>query len=311
MNGTKVRRSEVILRQSDGYDLSLETWCCGKSLNALVISHGMKEYALRYDEVACFFVQRGFAVFAFDHRGHGKAAESRGELGFLAEESGFCRVVEDLREVVRYVKRCCPNGKVALLGHSFGSFVAQGYIEKYGDEIDVCLLSGSAGPRALLVGAGRGLAWMFRLFCGKRFRSTLMEWAVFGNYNKRIKKPKSKNSWLCSDDEVVEQYDSDVLCSFVPTLSFFCDLFCGLSMIHKKKNMMNIPKELPILIFSGEEDPVGGYGSSVRELYKCYRKIGIEKAELKLYGGGRHEMLNEKCKFEVCEDMLRFIEEKV
>lgn len=311
MVNVDVNCERVTLEMSDGYDICIMAWKGNTGANALVISHGMKEYALRYDEVARFFALKGFAVFAYDHRGHGVEAKGRGELGFLAEKNGFCRVVEDLCEVVRYVKGRCPSGMLALLGHSFGSFVVQGYIERYGSEIDVCLLSGSAGSRPILVGAGKCLAWMLRRVCGKRSRLAFMEWAVFGNYNRHIENPKSKNSWLCSDEDVVARYDSDELCAFVPTVGFFYDMFCGMTMVHKVENMKNIPNDLPVFLFSGTEDPVGGYGSSLRELYDCYREVGIENVELKLYEGGRHEMLNEKCKLDVCEDMLKFIAGRV
>jgi alpha-beta hydrolase superfamily lysophospholipase len=311
MVNVDVNCERVTLEMSDGYDICIMAWKGNIGANALVISHGMKEYALRYDEVARFFALKGFAVFAYDHRGHGVEAKGRGELGFLAEKNGFCRVVEDLCEVVRYVKGRCPSGTLALLGHSFGSFVVQGYIERYGSEIDVCLLSGSADPRPISVGAGKCLAWMLKRVCGKRSRLAFMEWAVFGNYNRRIESPKSKNSWLCSDEDVVARYDSDELCAFVPTVGFFYDMFCGMTMVHEVEKMKNIPKDLPVFLFSGTEDPVGRYGSSLRELYDCYREVGIENVELKLYEGGRHEMLNEKCKFDVCEDMLKFIAGRV
>ncbi|MEE0997277.1 MAG: alpha/beta fold hydrolase [Paludibacteraceae bacterium] len=130
MEDVAINCERITLEMSDGYAICIMAWKGNTGANALVISHGMKEYALRYDEVARFFAQRGFAVFAYDHRGHGVEAKGRGELGFLAEKNGFCRVVEDLCEVVRYVKGRCPSGTLALLGHSFGSFVAQGYMEK-------------------------------------------------------------------------------------------------------------------------------------------------------------------------------------
>ena len=82
MENAGVNCERIILKMSDGYDICIMAWKGNSSANALVISHGMKEYALRYDEVARFFAQRGFAVFAYNHRGHGEEAKGRGELGF-------------------------------------------------------------------------------------------------------------------------------------------------------------------------------------------------------------------------------------
>ena len=71
----------------------------------------------------------------------------------------------------------------------------------------------------------------------------------------------------------------------------------------------NRRKDIPILIISGEDDPVGGYGNGIRKIYKLYKNAGIEDVRLKLFPGDRHELLNEIDKDAVMEEIGRFAED--
>ena len=131
---------------SDGVQIALHMWLPAGSQagspvkTAVVLSHGMAEHAMRYEGFARFLCENGIAFYAHDHRGHGQTAKNADELGFLAEKDGFQAVVLDLRSVVERCRSDLPNAKIILLGHSFGSFVAQSFIEQFGSEVDGCIL---------------------------------------------------------------------------------------------------------------------------------------------------------------------------
>ena len=279
----------------------------------VVLSHGMVEHALRYDALASRLSEHNIAFFAEDHRGHGQTAliaqsEGTGMRGFLAEKNGFMRVADDIHEEILEVKKRFPGKKIVLLGHSFGSFIAQAVIEFYGNDVDACILSGTAGPRPLTVGFARLLGSLVKLLGGKKTPSSLLNAAAFGSYNSRIKDRKTDFDWLTRDRSIIDLYIQDEWCGFIPTAGFFCDLFKGLSIIHKKENIARIPENLPVLFIAGKEDPVGSYSKTVKSLYDLYKKRGLKNAGLKLYEGSRHELFNETNRAEVISDVLKLLE---
>ncbi|MDR1679812.1 MAG: alpha/beta hydrolase [Prevotellaceae bacterium] len=302
-------QSTEYITMPDGEKIALHSWLPDGEIRWVVqVCHGMIEYAERYNHVGVFLCRHGIAMYAHDQRGHGDTACTPERLGFIADRNGFQTVIEDLREIINRVKQKHSGCKIVLLAHSFGSFVTQGYIEQYGSEIDACILSGTAGPRPFSVWAAKSIACIIKTVKGAHFRSQFMSNLVFGNYNRRIQHPKSKNAWLTRDESIVEKYDSDMYTTFIPTIGFFYDLFSGLSRIHKKKQIDAIPKNLPIHIVVGQDDPVGGYGKLVEKLYRLYRSAGIRRVSLKIYPGGRHELLNEINRQQVMDDLLYWME---
>ena len=100
-------------------------------------------------------------------------------------------------------------------------------------------------------------------------------------------------------------------CGFICTTSFYYELIRGLWKINKRENLEKIPKNLPIFMFAGDKDPVGKFGKGIIRLYNDYKELGISDLKYKLYKNGRHEMLNEKNKDEVIQDLIEWINDKV
>ena len=84
-----------------------------------------------------------------------------------------------------------------------------------------------------------------------------------------------------------------------------------ISRLHRRENLEHIPKNLPVYMVSGTDDPVGGYGRGVRRAYDSLREAGLENIELKLYEGGRHELMNETNRAEVMQDIYEWLEKTV
>jgi alpha-beta hydrolase superfamily lysophospholipase len=301
-------KDTFFLSASDGVKITVHRWIPdGRPAGIIQISHGMAEYAMRYDRFAEAAVAENFAVYAADHRGHGETAGSLAKLGYLADRNGFERVVEDQRELTAEIRKNNPSISVILFAHSFGSFIAQMYIEKYGDGLAGCILSGTRGPDPATVLGGRIMAFLVCLFSGKKKPSPLLTRLSFGACNKRISNPASVNSWISRDESEVEKYDASPWTGFICTAGFYLDLMRGLSLIHRPAAMDLIPKGLPIFILSGTDDPISQYGKTVQALAGIYKGIGIKNVQLTLYEGGRHESLNETNRDEVTRDILSWI----
>ncbi len=301
-------------KMDDDFELAIHKWEPKTLIKKLpkyivCISHGMAEHAQRYAAFAHFLCENNIVVYAHDHRGHGKTAEKNGILGYIGKKNGFQRVVLDVRNVIQIAKKDYPGVKVILLGHSFGSFIAQSYIQQFGDEIDACILSGTAGPNPILTLPGEGIANCVKMIKGATHPSPLLDNVTFGSYNSKIKQPSSPKAWISRDEESVKSYIEDPMCGFICSAGFFADLTHGLNTIHKEKNIRKVRKDLPILLFAGTGDPVGGYTETIKKLAQLYKKYDVIHIHEKYYIGGRHEMLSELNKEEVFSDILQWLEE--
>ena len=277
----------------------------GTPRGIIQLSHGMQEYVRRYDAVADCITAAGFIFCGNDHLGHGNTAADRNELGFTARRGGAAFLVDDLHTMTQKMKECYPGLPVILYGHSMGSFAARLYLTKYGEEIDGALISGTSGP-GQPTGAALALSHLIGAFRGDHHRSKLLASLAFGSYNKHFKEEQDRLSWLTRDKEVRRHYADDPLCSFLFTTGGYDTLFNLLSAVSRKDWAEKVPRSLPILLLSGDEDPVGQYGKGVEKVYRRLIETGHDRVTLKLYQGGRHEMHNETNRQEVLTDIVAF-----
>ena len=113
--------------------------------------------------------------------------------------------------------------------------------------------------------------------------------------------------WLSANRENVQSYLEDPLCGFTFTANGFQTLFKLIVNLYDEEKLKAVPKNLPVLLASGAEDPMGEYGASVEWVYRSYQESGIENVQLKLYPGNRHEILNEADREDVYGDIYRWI----
>lgn len=281
------------MEMSDGHEIYYEVYQADKATAHIHIIHGMAEHIARYEEFIHYLTHRGFTVSGHDQRGHGRTSERNGVEGFLAEENGFDRVVEDAREVIQEVRHNINELPLILFGHSMGSFVGRRYIQLYSDSIQRALFSGTGGDPGFAGQAGIRLAKANGKLNGKDAKSQTISSLVFGPFNKDFKTEGSAFAWLSSDSSEVAKYEADPLCGFIVTNQFFADLFSGMLLINKKREVAKIRKDLPILLISGADDPVGHKGKDLFEAARQYREAGIQDVTVYLGEGGRHELLHE------------------
>lgn len=271
------------------------------------IAHGMAEHSNRYARFAMELCKNGYAVFINDHLGHGKSVASKDELGYFGE-NGVHSLVNDMKQLTNIAKKEYPNVPYILFGHSMGSFLSRKYTEKYGDELDAAIYCGTSGSNPA-AGLGITLAKYLEKSKGDHERSQFLDSIAFGPYNKKTEK-RTNFDWLSRDEKEVDKYIEDELCGFCFTTNGFKNLFTVLKSVSQKSWYNNVRKDLPILLISGDGDPVGDYGKGVTQVYNDLKKTG-HNALIKLYAGARHEILNETNRDEVMKDIIGWLDKTV
>lgn len=283
----------------------------GEVKAVLQLSHGMVEYIKRYDEFAEFMCSHGYYVVGNDHLGHGKSVQSKSEYGFFNEKYGNACVIGDMHTLRQRTMKKYPDVPYFMLGHSMGSSLLRQYVQMYGNGLAGAMFIGVvADQQRATLQFGRRLCRTLAMFRGCHYKSKLVDRMAVGAYNRKFKNPKTRADWVTSDEEHLEKYISDPLCSFVFTVNAYYSMFTGMLIMEKKESIYMIPKQLPILFAAGAEDPVGGFGKGVRKVYEKYKAAGIQDIGLRLYAGDRHELLNETDREQVYEDLLEWMEER-
>jgi alpha-beta hydrolase superfamily lysophospholipase len=278
-------------KDAEGTDIYVYKWSPdeGTEIKAIVqISHGMAETAARYERLARALTDNGYMVYANDHIGHGKTAQSLDNVGFIGE-AGFDGMLLSMKQLTDRLGAENEEKPIFLLGHSMGSFLVQRYIQKYGRALQGAILSGTDGMQNILINLAIRLAAREVKKYGERHHSITLTKLVFGRYNNAIKPNRTLFDWLSRNNDEVDKYVEDSFCGTIFTSSFYYHFFTFLKKLHKEQNLEQIPKKLPLYVFSGDKDPVGHYGKGVLKLIKLYKKHKIENISYRLYENGRNQ----------------------
>lgn len=275
------------------------------------IIHGIAEYIDRYDDFMSFLADNGIIAVGTDHLGHGKSIESEEQTGFFAYENGWDYAVRD-EEVLRLaMHENYPELPIIVFGHSMGSFMARTLLIRYPDAFNAAIISGTGNQGSALVNGGLFMGNLVTGLKGAHHYSKFLNNLAFGSYNKIYENPKTEYDWLSRDEANVQKYIDDPLCGFIPTCSLFRDMMTGVKFITNKKNLTAMNKDMPVYFMSGDMDPVGECGKGVQKAYNNFLEAGMKNVSIKLYPGGRHEMLNEINKDEVYSDILTWLGSKI
>lgn len=295
----------------DGYDIELYVYEPQgeiRTRGVIQLVHGSCEHAMRYEPFITYLVNLGYVVYANDHRGHGKSVKSVDDYGYFGEMNGWGKLVDDLKSVNDLIHAQYPDLPIVMLGHSMGSFLARHYAIDYGETINGLILIGTAHEPKYQLVAGKIASKLVKRFKQSHYRSPLIHQLSYGTFNQGIKNAKTASDWICYDEQVVEQFCADPSCGFVFTAAGFEDLFTGLLYIINEKNIKKMLHDLPVLLLSGEDDPVGEYGKAVIKAYQTMKQAGLVCVDYKLYPRMRHEILNEKEKAIVYKDIHQWLE---
>ena len=300
-----VHHSTQILAVDDGHKIQTRLWQPDGDCAAIIqVVHGLGEHADRYARFAAAAVERGYAVCAHDHRGHGRHAE---HPGYFSVSKGWDRVVNDVDTVNVFVRETFPEIPIVLLGHSMGSYIAQNYAMYHGDRITGLILSASTWPSKAKLLPAFVLAHIEAWRLGTSANSRLLHKLGFSDFNKPFSPARTDLDWLTRDEDEVDKYIADPLCGGPYTCGLWRDLFGGLLQIYSDNSLRRISSELPILITGGELDAVGG-DKGMGRLATRYAQTLHSRLKVRIYPEGRHEMLNETNRDEVTRDWLDWID---
>lgn len=281
----------------------------GRPKAILQLVHGMAEHIERYGDFAAFMTEHGYLVVGDNHLGHGKSVGENGQKGYFCEGDAASVLVRDEHKLHEVVEGEYPGIPYFILGHSMGSFITRNYLTEYGHEVQGAVIMGTGMQPKALLALSKTLAKAEKLFKGDTHVSTFIDKLAFGGYYKKIPNYTMKNEWLTSNLDAVQKYNDDPDCGFTFTVNGFSTLFELIWRLHDEERLAGIPKNLPMFFVAGAEDPVGNYGKGVKQAADTVRKAGVQDVTMKLYPGGRHEILNDRGHGEVYEDVLSFYEE--
>lgn len=278
----------------------------GEPKAVVQILHGIAEHVERYADFAEFLNSQGILVVAEDHMGHGKSIGEEGVQGYF--HGGWFASVEDSYRLTQDTMKDHPGIPYILFGHSMGSFMARTILAKHPDSgIAGAIICGTGWQPGLLLSVAIKMLELMSRHPGEQAPNEMMDNLIFGGYNKRIENGRTKKDWLTRDEKIVDAYIADPLCGFTPSSGLMRDMMRGIQYIQQEKYMANMRKDLPVFFIAGGEDPVGSYGSGVRQTAEEFTKVGMEKLSLKIYPDCRHEILNELNKDEVYQDVVNWI----
>ena len=304
-------RKEFYFPSSDGLTpIHAVEWQVENPIGVLQISHGVSEYALRYEPFAQYMNSKGFAVVANDHIGHGLSLADGAAPLYFGRHDGWQHVVDDIYTLRDMTGKKYPELPYFLLGHSMGSFIARTYLIRYPGTLSGAIIMGTGQQSPALILSGRTFAKIEGRRIGFDKFSSMMDKLVFGAYNKKFAPNRTPFDWLSVNEENVDAYIADPLCGDA-SVGLFFDMLGGIGFVGKQSNVNTMNVNTPILFTAGDQDPVGDMGNGVKKAYASFQKAGVRDVSLKLYPGLRHEILNESRREEVYEDLWKWIEQRM
>lgn len=272
---------------TDGTPLAIRTW--GEELSAprgvVQIAHGIAEHGQRYDRLAQALVGAGYVVRAVDHRGHGGSVASADQLGHFDFEA----LVADVAAMGASLRDDFSGIPVFLVAHSMGSFAAQTVLLDRSDLYDGVVLSGSTALDVLAgaLSSAEGPVGLEAFNAGFEHRTGY--------------------EWLSRDEAEVDAYVADPLSGFDLPDTAVPQLFAGAERLADPAAIGGIRADLPILVVSGDADPLAGGGALVELLGERYREAGLKDVTVTLYPEARHEIFNETNRDAITADVIGWL----
>ena len=270
---------------AQGIEITFYEWPVAEPRAVVQIAHGLGEHAMRYSHVAAILNRAGYSVYADDHRGHGQTGKrmiERAEIKRMGNlgKGGMTATVGQVYELTELIASELPNLPLYLLGHSWGSMLAQKILNKNSESYAGAVLSGST---LMLPGV-----------------------APTSGFNKKWDKTpnKSTKEWLSRDESIGREFMRDPLCFGETAIEVFgIANVAGLVSLPSKK----IASDFPILLIAGSEDPLGAERGNMM-LAKAFTRAGVQDVTMIIYPEARHEMFNELNKHEVLADLTNWLD---
>ena len=291
----------------DDQQIFCHRWTVPQPRGIVQIVHGGAEHGGRYAALAAELNLQGYAVYAEDHRGHGRTGEINTRLGDMGEANAFERTCDDVIALGRRAQIECPDVPLVILGHSLGSLISQRILLQHADQYAAAVLSGS--PDIVGVAAGAELVHAEVERVGRHEVSEALDAAIMESFASAIPDAVTPYDWLSRDAEQVRLYAEDARCGFSLCTGAWQDLIAAMLVTSELPALeAALRRDLPIYILSGTDDPVHGSWAAIDRLESNYRACGLNDLTVRAYEGGRHELFNETNRAEVVKDLLQWLD---
>ncbi|GAK69202.1 hypothetical protein RRU01S_04_00240 [Agrobacterium rubi TR3 = NBRC 13261] len=263
----------------------------GTPCGVLMICHGLVEHAGRYRRFAEVMSAQGFEVYAHDHRGHGRTKADDAPIGRFAWKDGVGKVIADVMAIRTLAAERHPGLPIILFGHSMGGLIALNTAVSHPDAFDGLSIWNSNLNTGVMGRLAQVVLRIEKMLKGSDVPSAILPKATFRIWNSKMPEKRTTADWLSHDKAAVDAYVGDPLCQFEASVSLWQDVF---DMSYRGPKLISrLPKALPILLVSGNEDAATNNGREIVWLAQQFRAAGFSNVTDRIYPGMRHETLNE------------------
>lgn len=278
----------------------------------LVLFHGMLEHSARYADFAAALNAQGIAVYAQDHLGHGESVHPENPRGHFADCGGNGFVIRDCLHMLELAHAAHPKAPLFLMGHSMGSFLTRQLLHQFTlPALSGVILMGSGHQARAAVRLAHAVTGAVARHKGTRHKSDVLYKLILGSNNLRCHPHRTSFDWLSRVPENADAFATDPLNADNFTAQAYSDMLGGMLTNYDERRLAALDTSVPVLILSGDADPIGEYGRGTRRLAETYAALGYEDVQTILYPGARHELLNEANRTQVTADILAWMEEKL
>ena len=263
-----------------------------RPIGIIHINHGLAEHAGRYARFADVLSKAGFEVYAHDHRGHGATIAPDASQGVFAQDNGWDKVLEDIKFVNSKIREKHPKLPIIMFGHSMGAMLTYNYVLRWPETIDGAAIWNAAMSKSPLLEVLKFVLKMEHKFKGPNVLSIASKFS-FEAYNKAFKPNQTSADWLTKDLAEAKAYEDDPDCGWRPSNSMWRDISDGIDYGANDTGLENVPKDLPIFLIGGDQDPSVEKGKAILDLKKRLKAAGISNLTTWVRENGRHEALNE------------------
>jgi alpha-beta hydrolase superfamily lysophospholipase len=273
------------------------------------INHGMAEHAARYGRFADAAAERGYHVYAHDHRGHGATRAPDAPARSFAWSDGAKKVIGDIVAVHDLIAVEQPGLPVLCFGHSMGANLSLGFALAHSERIAALALwnsdfsPGWRGSLAQLL-----LSWE-RLRRGSDAPSAFMARLGFRAWSASIAGRRTDFDWLSLDADEVRKYVEDPLCGWDASVGMWRDVLEMARRGANEENLARMRRDLPLHLAGGADDPVTRGGETVRDLARRLGRMGFRQITCVIHPRTRHESLNETGRDRITAEFLDWVDE--
>jgi alpha-beta hydrolase superfamily lysophospholipase len=300
MQKGNVREKVFFLESSNNFQFTARSYYPNNIAPKAIVQiiHGMAEHMGRYEEFARYLASNGFAVYLHDHPGHGEAAAAENRLGIIPNRRGWLVMLENTRTLYTHIRRNKPEMPLFLFGHSMGTVLARHFLAVYPVYLKGLILSSPVDASPWLMKISRLILTTLCRIQGPQKKNRWFNKLFYHNFNRHFNPRPTPYEWISSSREETDAYTADELCGFDCSNAFYNNLFKGMAAMKKSQQNLKYRKTLPLLIFSGQQDPAGNFGKIAIRIHQDFYQQRFQNLTVKIFDG-RHEQLHEKHKEQV------------